>query len=278
MATPNRTCSEEDCAKKHYARGYCRSHYENARVAGAFGTPKRCAVGDCNSAASYKGWCHKHYQRWKKWGDPEARDPKYTTRPCSVEDCEANSFCRGWCRTHYYKWYDHGDPMHRYAGEVRNGKRICAECGVDTPLSDMRRSLCAPCRSSRSKSAYSYEPTLEALACEVCENEYEGYAAKTKYCSDACRAVGLEATKTVRDRRVRQTTIERFSRIEIFDRDGWVCHLCGEGIPLVVKYPHPLSPSLDHVLPIALGGTHTRENSAASHLVCNCSKGARVTA
>jgi 5-methylcytosine-specific restriction endonuclease McrA len=32
---------------------------------------------------------------------------------------------------------------------------------------------------------------------------------------------------------------------------------------------NPLQPSLDHIVPLSCGGTHTRDNVRCSHLRCN---------
>lgn len=276
MASTKRTCTL--CDGKFYARGYCRNHYETARSKGEFGNGAVCSAEGCEDLCSTRGYCRKHYQRWRKWGDPNARDPKFTKRRCSIDNCDKDAFCRGWCRSHYDRWYEQGDPLYRRPGEVVNGKRICSSCGVDTPVDEMRRTLCAPCMSERSRSYYSYTPRTAKMICEVCDSDYIGHPAKTKYCSDKCRTIGLEATKTIRDRRIRQSKVEHFTRREIFERDGWVCHICDHAIPKDLKFPDPLSASLDHVTPISLGGEHSRENTAASHLRCNIRKGARMAA
>lgn len=39
-----------------------------------------------------------------------------------------------------------------------------------------------------------------------------------------------------------------------------------------------MSASLDHVVPLSLGGAHTPENTQASHLICNGRKGNRSAA
>lgn len=199
-------------------------------------------------------------------------------RTCSVDGCESDFFCRGWCHSHYDKWYAHGDPLFRAPGEVRDGKRICAGCGVDTPLEGMRRSRCLECARERSRAYYAYKPVAVEITCHVCASTFIGSPAKNKYCSDDCRAVGLKATKIVRDRKIRQSTIEYFSREQVFDRDEWTCHICAEAISPELKYPHPMSASLDHVVPVSRGGAHTLENAAASHFRCNIRKSDRMPA
>jgi len=53
---------------------------------------------------------------------------------------------------------------------------------------------------------------------------------------------------------------------------GDICYLCGEKINFRLKHPNPKSPSLDHVIALSRGGTHTLGNVAMTHLKCNLSK------
>jgi len=58
----------------------------------------------------------------------------------------------------------------------------------------------------------------------------------------------------------------------LLERDGTRCSLCPEEIDFELKWPHPGSKSLDHITPVAAGGSHTYDNVALAHLVCNISK------
>jgi hypothetical protein len=49
---------------------------------------------------------------------------------------------------------------------------------------------------------------------------------------------------------------------------GGDCYLCGRPIDTSLRYPHPASPSADHVAPIGRGG-HPDGPLRAVHLVCN---------
>lgn len=60
------------------------------------------------------------------------------------------------------------------------------------------------------------------------------------------------------------------------DRDGWNCGLCARPVDPSVSYPDPLSASVDHVLPLSRGGTHTWGNVQIAHNRCNVSKKANV--
>ena len=55
----------------------------------------------------------------------------------------------------------------------------------------------------------------------------------------------------------------------VIARDGEGCALCGDPIDLTLRWPHPLSRSLDHVVPRALGGSNDLDNLRLAHVACN---------
>jgi 5-methylcytosine-specific restriction endonuclease McrA len=79
-----------------------------------------------------------------------------------------------------------------------------------------------------------------------------------------------------RRQREESQTVETFDPYEIYERDMWRCGLCGDAIDKQLRYPHPYSVSLDHIIPLARLGDHSRGNTQAAHLTCNVRKGARV--
>lgn len=82
--------------------------------------------------------------------------------------------------------------------------------------------------------------------------------------------------KNIKRRRAKaNTTVEPIFNEEIFERDNWVCQLCFEEVDPLLFYPHPESASLDHIVPLSLGGTHTEDNVQLAHLFCNISKGGK---
>ena len=52
-----------------------------------------------------------------------------------------------------------------------------------------------------------------------------------------------------------------------------VCGICGKRVDFKLKFPHPLSPCIDHIIPIAKGGGPSDiSNLQLAHLTCNRQK------
>lgn len=66
---------------------------------------------------------------------------------------------------------------------------------------------------------------------------------------------------------------EYIDPIAVYERDGWQCGVCGEPIEPQLKWPHPNSVTLDHVVAVSKGGLHEAENLQAAHWMCNVLKG-----
>lgn len=58
---------------------------------------------------------------------------------------------------------------------------------------------------------------------------------------------------------------ESFTLDEIYERDHGVCHLCHKRVPRDKA-------SMDHLIPVSLGGPHTRANVSLACRSCNSSK------
>lgn len=75
--------------------------------------------------------------------------------------------------------------------------------------------------------------------------------------------------------RLRGVEVEQFKDTEIFERDDYICQICFEPIDPFLCWPDTMSVSLDHIIPLAKQGSHTRDNVQSAHLRCNQCKGVK---
>jgi hypothetical protein len=136
------------------------------------------------------------------------------------------------------------------------------------------------------------------FTCAQCSVAFLSTQSKATCCSRACLsvytsrvvtalAVAWRKYATKRDKWAAQNyarraalataQVELFSPSVVFERDGWLCQLCGQEVDRSLRGPHRLSASLDHIVPVSKGGSHTLSNVQLAHLSCNSRKGARTT-
>lgn len=90
-----------------------------------------------------------------------------------------------------------------------------------------------------------------------------GVRTDAAYCSERCNSAAHNATRKASWKIGGRQ--ERVSRAYIIDRDGSRCHACG-------KKCKPEEIHLDHLVPLARGGTHAPENIRVACARCNLSR------
>lgn len=124
--------------------------------------------------------------------------------------------------------------------------------------------------------------TTRQATCRYCSVSFpyvvKGMGGKALVC-EACKLVHLQAARRagrhVRRARLRGAYVETVNVVQVYERDRWRCQLCGKPVQKRKQAPHPLSPSLDHIIPLSKGGTHEPANCQLAHFICNSRKGNR---
>lgn len=180
--------------------------------------------------------------------------------------------------------------------------KTCKICGVDKPIAEFHKARkgkygvetrCKTCKSEAGK-RYRRENREEFRARKkqyYYENHEREKARRNEYSRRNQEAVRKRSLKRyyenpeyyhdlAKQRRVRKKGLptEKFMNREIFDRDEWVCQLCGDLVDPDLRWPNPWSVSLDHVIPISNPNCpgHVWDNVWTTHLRCNLSKNARL--
>lgn len=190
----------------------------------------------------------------------------------------------------------------------------CASCGQLLFTSPKSRAapVCQPCRragrtqvftcvvcsSDFTRSGKNYRPGKLPRACSMrcataaarqalttsgqrpcagCEAPVASTGSKV-LCS-SCREMRKQeqGRQKNRERRalLRGALSEPYTLAEIAERDEYHCQLCSGPVDMSIAAPDPLSPSIDHAVPLSKGGDDTRANVQLAHRRCNTRKGVR---
>lgn len=140
--------------------------------------------------------------------------------------------------------------------------RTCRYCGLDFAAKIAVAEVCYSKTCQRRKDRERHKVFRDQFSAQ------HGRAYVPESYRDKKRAHGK-----ARRARLRNVETEVFLDVEIYERDGWTCGLCKEPVDPSLVWPHRMSASLDHITPIILGGTHTKDNVQLAHLSCNSAEG-----
>lgn len=161
--------------------------------------------------------------------------------------------------------------------------RMCGRCGVEWLAKGRSRHypkpVCQECQKARERAYYRAHAESISRAqgfkqhrrtCLSCGAEFIGHGQATS-CSLECRKARQRAQRRKEKslRRKGMRVVERFSPDEIFRRDAFRCQLCLKALAMGATVPHPLAPTIDHIVPVSRGGEHSRANVQAAHFICN---------
>ncbi|NBX97364.1 HNH endonuclease [bacterium] len=230
-----------------------------------------CGVPGCDRAAQKKGLCGMHYQRMWKHGsfDPPGR-PTFSV--CIVDGCVGSprSAHSDLCEKHYMR-ARRGVQILRDESRPQN----CQNCGVSIDQSGARvRKFCSE------RCGWLHKRGKPALfMCEMCGKEFVRNTA-SRLCGDPCQAppkkmrrrYRSDAAHRARAKKLGVEVIEGVDPMEVFERDGWACKICGGDTMRDAPAYHPMLPVMDHVIPLGMGGAHSMENIQTAHFQCNAIK------
>ena len=126
------------------------------------------------------------------------------------------------------------------------------------------------------------KPKVTIRICVSCNKTFERPYGRgsVKTCSIKCSKDNARVSdrdssrqaKYARKARMRAVKCEKVAPKSIFERDQYCCGICGDKTLSCEKVPHPLAPTLDHIVPLSKGGSHTAGNLQCAHFRCNSKK------
>lgn len=112
--------------------------------------------------------------------------------------------------------------------------------------------------------------------CRECNEPFKANHLKRIYCSmDCSKRVNSRMNETRRRRKLKENgeVDHSISLTKLIVNDGGVCKLCGDVVVIDEDTNSDHYPSIDHIIPVSKGGTHTWDNVQLAHRICNSLKG-----
>ncbi len=181
----------------------------------------------------------------------------------------------------------HAETIKSFKVSYTVKRSICLECGLRFQADILSQSICSDgCRDARTKfqsqqaQASKSDIDRSERVCPECAIIFAPVygRAHSRFCTDACSQKNLRRKGSAKRRaRMKGVANDNFDPIEILSRDGWKCQMCGVKTPKRLRgTTDPRAPELDHIIPISLGGDHTRINTQCACRRCNGNKGASL--
>lgn len=276
MANTELRCSFENCDRPIQATGLCARHYQRKRA----GKPLQTKCGNCGVDTDRPRYCSvrcSQVARDRRNGAPSWAE-RYPAPKCKIErQCVV-------CGTAFARKTDGRDAglccsrkcgftLQRWRGEqsrlFHEAKRQFADWADTSRPSGFKVRIDAVRKRLERKQR----------PCPTCGQPI-GHGLYRRYCSPSCYVVNPEsvrrsrrASKARRRAVERGAEAERFDPMEVLARDGWHCHICGVSTPRRLRGTYDdRAPELDHIIPLASGGQHTRLNTACACRRCNIAK------
>lgn len=274
-------CGVDECGRKSVSRGYCDKHYRRLRKYGdplfvtrggeysgpAVPLEEQCAVESCPKPKERRDWCRRHHRLWQLNGDPLVDSSRDDEKMCSVDGCADTVRVSGYCYAHYSRLRRHGDPLgggtsKNVAVDHEDGDRTCASCQVKQPITAFHAAI--------------YGTRMRRLECATCAAEYRSrmyMENRERYASN-----DLARAHERRARIMGGSADKGITRDKLREVHGDNCVYCG--VEMAFNPPGrnqpPTIATIEHLIPLSRGGSHTWENTALACRACNFSKSSKT--
>lgn len=204
------------------------------------------------------------------------REANRTDVPTACGECgvpiESNKFVvRKFCSDECKRRHHNRKTRRRNRTSLRNPEiRNCEHCGAEFTANISTKRYCKHnCAVAACIKRGTPVNGKHVALCDDCGSPFEAINHNARWCSKQC---ANRHWGRVRARKRGAVPQSPYSDREVFERDGWTCHVCAKSIDPGVPRTEPLGATVDHLKPISLGGHDIPENVAAAHRACNIDK------
>lgn len=184
---------------------------------------------------------------------------------------------------------------HRAAKPREATRVICVVCGREFEGRPNRKYCSDECKKSmqcdeaRERAIQKHSSEIEPIKCKECGKVFipEYGVKRRKFCSEKCAQRNESKAPSAK---MHKGSVSKARRLRVYKRDNYVCQLCGKPLMMdkadTLGYgkPHPLAPTVDHIVPCSIGKQmgwsnieiNSETNLQSAHFVCNVKKGNNI--
>lgn len=168
-------------------------------------------------------------------------------------------------------------------------KPVCCICGKQFEGRPDARYCSEECRKEiarqkgrqywRTYKAASVVNEHTVKACKECGKSFitNFMASVREYCSDTCaRRRFKDDYKKQRKEQLKKAFVKPVYFSKIYMRDKGMCQICGKLVDYNKSPEDPMGATIDHVVPLSIGGKHHPDNCQLAHRRCNSIKGTNI--
>jgi hypothetical protein len=151
--------------------------------------------------------------------------------------------------------------------------KTCLECGLPFESRYWKAMCSQVCIKHRllRKLKYRRQKKRQAkeIECVECGQCFLSAYSRARFCSKSCGKRASKRHRKYAKRTTRDPSEGVITITMLVKRDGNKCQLCGKRMNMKGDPQHGKAPSIDHIIPISLGGEHTLRNVQLAHRKCN---------
>lgn len=262
-----RVCEIDGCSRAHWGRGFCRAHYTRYL---RYGDPRPdqpvqekspqaplCTVLNCANNPKAKGLCTGHYERLNRLGTalPEVPlQPNRVDAPCAVDGCTRTHYAKGRCNLHYrrvkYQGYIEPPPP------PPRPKCQIATCGFPVRARGYCNTHYARLKSGDVKADQPIRRRGGTCDLSACNRPHYSLGFCHPHYQQRVSMPRRRALEESADGVTNATQLQ--ARIDYY---GAKCWMCGKSWTCI-----------DHVKPLAVGGSNWPSNLRPACRSCNARK------
>ncbi len=212
--------------------------------------------------------------------------------PCSVKECDSNATHRGYCNKHYNQrtQINFTNRTHGITSTYKKGCRCdpCKEANrvYEVDRKQRKKQNTDKHRASNFRTLKNHGLSGYNMGCR-CDKCKDAHAIKMREFHEKKKTEhGISYTSVQRRRfkeehgyypQRRQSDVNGAVRLAVYERDNWVCQICGKPVlKRYIKGSHA-NASVDHIIPQSqqLIPDHSANNPRTTHYICNAIRGNR---